>query len=104
MMKEFKTKTIIITKEGWKFLKNYDRSIRNYSKHSEEWLEKMWHQIERNGFKNDGANSKEYPIASNEIRVDNDSFNMSLDIAKNVLVANGFNYREDGYTIKGFGL
>lgn len=99
-MREFKHETLIIDKEGWKFLQNYYRTKRGFSEAKDEWLEKMW----KRAFKNGGANPKTHPIAENEIRIEQDSFLMKIEKVKSLLKENGFNYRQDGFIQEGMNL
>ena len=90
-MKEFKHETMVITKEAWKFLRNADRVKGGYSELKDEQLEKVW--------------SKTHPIAENEIRVENDSWNtFRIEEAKQKLTENGFAYRQDGFVAEGINL
>ena len=101
-MKEFKHETMVITKEAWKFLRNADRVKGGYSELKDEQLEKVWSKIY---FKNGGAYSKTHPIAENEIRVENDSWNtFRIEEAKQKLTENGFAYRQDGFVAEGINL
>lgn len=101
-MKEFKHETMVITKEAWKFLRNADRVKGGYSTLTDEQLEKVWGKI---AFRNGGAWSKTHPIAENEIRVENDSWNtMRIEDAKAILTENGFEYRQDGFVQEGINL
>ena len=62
-MREFKHETVIITKDAWKFLQDYDRESRGYQKVNPEWLERCWQRA----FRNEGANPQTHPIAAEEI-------------------------------------
>ena len=98
-MKEFKHETMVITKEAWKFLRNADRAKGGYSALTDEQLEKVWGKI---AFRNGGAWSKTHPIAENEIRVENDTWNtFRIEEAKQKLTENGFDYRQDGFVAEG---
>ena len=98
-MKTFAYETIIINKSAWKFLKNYDRQRGGFKKLSDEQLNNFWNKIDI--FKNRGANPATHPIKANEVRIDRDTFNMKLDMVKQVLEENGFKYRQDGFVSHG---
>lgn len=100
-MREFRHETLIITKEAWKFLKNHSRTSKGYSELEEEKLEKIWQRIDKEGFRNDGAPSKKYPITMNEMRINPDTFAFKWGTLKQILQDKGYGYREDGYIIDG---
>lgn len=95
---KFKHETIIITKEAWCFLRNENRKKAGCVSLNEEQLEKCWARIR---YRNHGANSEKYPIADNEIRIDCDSFNFRLEQVKEMLTANGYTFRQDGFIVEG---
>ncbi len=98
-MKTFKHETIIINKETWKFMRNLERRRGGFKLLNEEQLEKLWLKLK--DFRNQGANPKTHPIDKNEIRVDKDSFNMKWDYVKQIIIDNGFEYRQDGFVVEG---
>lgn len=100
-MREVKHETIIIEKEGWEFLKNQTLVMRGFKPRTQEQLDKEWNRIDRNGFRNDGANLKTHPIEENEIRVDPDEFSIGWDKIKQLIKDNGIKYRQDGYEVEG---
>ena len=98
-MKQFKHETIIISKEAWEFMKNFEREVHGYRIFNREWLDKLWSRMYcRNG----GANPATHPIKEDEVRVDRDSFNIRFENVKSELTAHGFNYRSDGFVAEGF--
>lgn len=96
-----KLATLIITHEAWKHLRNIERQRDGRCPLTSERLDNILNQIR---FKNGGANSKTHPIAPNEIRVSRDSFSIDIPALKSILDANGFAYREDGFSEVGFSL
>ena len=98
-MRKFAHETIIITKEAWKFMWNFEREVYGYKPCSDAQLENIWGRI---CSRNRGANPATHPIAENEVRVDCDTFNMRFENVKSELVANGFQYRKDGFVAEGF--
>ena len=96
-MRKFAHETIIITKEAWKFMWNFERAADGYKPCTDAQLENIWNRC----FRNKGANPATHPIADNEIRVDRDSFNMRFDGVKSTLDANGFGWRVDGFIAEG---
>lgn len=99
-VKEFKHETLIVKKEGWRFLQNYYRTSRGFQELKDEWLEKMWERA----FKNGGANPKTHPISEDEIRIERDSFLMKIEEVKLLLSKNGFSYRQDGFIQEGMNI
>ena len=95
---QFKNETIIINKETWIFLRNYERTIDGYPELTERQIERVWNGM---SIKNRGANPKTHPIADNEIRVDRDSFELKWDAIRSLITDNGFTYREDGFVAEG---
>lgn len=100
-MKKFESNTIIINKETWKFLRNYDRTSQGFSELSEESLERIWGKIL---FRNGGANSKIHPIADEEIRINRDTFTVPWSAIGEFIADNGFTYREDGFVEVGINI
>ena len=98
-MKQFKSETIIISKQAWFFLQNHQRLSRGGKAASESFLERAWNVVNRN----DGANPATHPINENEIRIDKDNFG-KLETVKSVLTEKGFGYRQDGFVVEGFNL
>lgn len=98
-MKEFRNETIIITKDAWAFMWNYERQAHGFKPCSDEQLNKIWGKM---CYRNRGANPATHPIDDNEIRVDRDTFNMRFEKVKSTLAANGFEYRQDGFVASGF--
>lgn len=98
MIREFKHETIIITKEAFFFLTQENRKKAMCSPLSEEQLEKRWTRIR---FRNRGASMEKHPIAENEIRISQDSFSFRFDRIKEMLTANGFIFRQDGFIEEG---
>lgn len=97
-MNEFRHETIIINKETWKFLWNYERKIGGCSELTDESLEIVWgYYVNRNH----GANSKTYLIAEDEVRIHKDTFGIPLNTIKALIIDNGFSYREDEFIVKG---
>lgn len=99
-MREFKNETVIITKEAWKFLQDYDRESRGYKKVNPEWLERCWQRA----FRNEGANPQIHPIAAEEIRIHKDCFSTAWDKVKSLLTEKGYGYRQDGFVLEGFNI
>ena len=99
-MREFKNETIVITKEGWFFLKQENRKKAGCQLMTQEQLEKAFGRIQ---YRNDGA-GKDHPIVDNEIRISKGSFNFRLEQMKQMLKDNGFDFREDGFVIEGINL
>lgn len=97
-MKKFEHETIIITKNAWKFMRNFERELHGFNPISNEQLDKIWGKIT---LRNGGANPKDFPIAENEIRVDKDTFNCKWENVKVTLSESGFDYRKDGFTETG---
>ena len=97
-MRNFKSETIIIKKDTWKVVRNYDRTRQGFSELSDDALEKSWSKLQ---WRNGGANPMIYPIANDEIRISKDSFTMSMDTIKSLLTSNGFDYRVDGFIVEG---
>lgn len=97
-MSNFKHETIILTKEAYRFAKDFERAEHGRKPLSETFFQHIWTQ----GFRNGGANPATHPIGENEIRVDRDSFGFSLARVKSALAANGFEWREDGFIQEGF--
>ena len=100
-MKKFSNDTIIVNKETWKFLKNYNRTSQGFSEMSDESLERFWNRLQ---WRNGGANSKTHPIAEDEIRIDRDTFSIRWDTIREFITDNGFAYREDGYIVVGINI
>lgn len=98
-MKAFAHETIIIGKEAWKFMWNFERKKGGFKPLNEEQLERLWLRIQ--DFRNRGANPKTHPIKKGEIRIDKDSFNIKWDVVKQTIVDNGFEYRQDGFVAEG---
>ena len=98
MIKEFKHETIIITKEAFFYLKAENRKKAQCSPLSEEQLEKAWERIR---YKNRGASMEKHPITDNELRISPDCFNFRFDQIKEMLTANGFTFRQDGFIEEG---
>ena len=98
-MKAFAHETIIINKEAWKFMWNFERQKGGFKPLTEEQLDKLWQRIQ--DFRNKGANPKTHPIKSNEIRIDKDSFDFKWDNVKQIIIDNGFEYRKDGFVAEG---
>ena len=97
-MRTWTSETIIVNQTAWKFLKNWDRTRRDYTALSDEALDKSWNRDE---FKNGGASRKTHPIADNEIRIDGGSFAARLEVVKAILIENGFEFRQDGFVEEG---
>ena len=89
-----KSRTLIIEKEGYFYLRNKMRQKMGYSILSYETLNRLWGKFR---FRNGGANSKTHPISDNEIRIDNSTFLLSIEGVKEALEKEGLKYREDGY-------
>ena len=99
MIREFKNETIIITKEAFFFLKNEDRRKAGCSIFNDEQLEKWWARMR---YRNGGASNEKHPISDNEVRISKDSFNFRFEQVKEMLKANGFTFRQDGFIEEGF--
>ena len=97
-MRKYTSETIIITKEAWVFIGNWDRTRLGHKPMNDKFIEHMWTQAFRNG----GANQATHPISDNEIRVDCDSFMARLADVKEHLQNNGYTYRQDGFITEGF--
>ena len=97
MIREFKNETIIITKEGFFFLTQKNREKARCTPLTAEQLEARWKRIR---YRNGGAGS-EHPIAENEIRISKDSFNFRFEQIKEMLKADGFDFRQDGFIQEG---
>ena len=97
-MRKFTSETIILTKEAWVLIKNWERASHGYKKLPDSFVEHVWAQAFRNG----GANSATHPISDNEIRVSRDSFSISLEEVKAELEKAGYGYRQDGFIEEGF--
>lgn len=98
MIREFKNETIIITKEGFFFLKNASRRKAGCQELSLEKLEQWWARMR---YRNGGASNIKHPINDNEVRVSKDSFNFRLDEVKAMLHAEGLTFRQDGFIEEG---
>lgn len=99
-MREFKHDTIIVNKETWIFIYNYERTREGFPELTERQIERIWNMAYRNG----GANSKTHPIAEDEIRIDRDTFSIRWDSIREFITDNGFEYREDGCVVVGINL
>lgn len=97
-MRKFTSETIILTKEAWVLIKNWERVSHGYKKLSDTFIDRVWSQCFRNG----GANPATHPISDNEIRVDRESFSISLEEVKAELEKAGYGYRQDGFIVEGF--
>lgn len=93
--REAKLETLIITKEGWKHLYQYNRKRKGCSLIPEDKLETSWNRNSR--YNNGGASKKTHPIADNEYRMTVDTFGISCDKAKVILKDAGLSYRQDGF-------
>lgn len=100
-MKTFKHETIIVKKDGWKFLRNLDRVSRGFTALSNDSLDKIW---DRTTVKNGGANPKEYPINDDEIRIDPDMFGIPWDDVKKSCYLNDLEWRRDGFLLEGINI
>lgn len=92
--REMKLETLIITKEGWKHLYQFNRKRKGCQPIPEDKLENSW---KRWSCRNGGASSKTHPIADNEIRITVDTFGIRCDKAKEILKEAGLTYRTDGF-------
>lgn len=95
-MRKATRESIIIQKEAWKFLWNLERQMGGFKPLTDDQLDRLWLRIE--DFRNRGANPATHPLREGEIRIDRDSFGMKFDDVKSALVAEGFTYRDDGFT------
>lgn len=93
-MKEFESETIVVKKDAWMFLWNYERILKGYKEVTEEQLNRIWNKIP---FLNGDASKDKFPILENEIRIDKNNFGFEMEKIKDVLTQNGFDFREDGY-------
>ena len=98
MIREFKNETIVITKEAFFFLKNENRKKSNCTLFNQEQLEQWWSRMK---YRNGGASKEKHPIGENEVRISKDSFNFRLEQVKEMLMANGFTFRQDGFIEEG---
>lgn len=93
--REAKLETLVITKEGWKHLYQFNRKRKGCKPLTEEQLEGSWKRGLR--FHNGGASSKTHPIAEDEVRITVDTFGIRCDNAKEILKEAGFTFRTDGF-------
>ena len=100
-MKKFANETIIIHKNGWKFMWNTEREKHGFAALSNEQLERIWSKIVS---KNRGANPATHPISNDEIRIDKDTFNMKWEDVKETLSNNGHAVRDDGFVAEGYNM
>ena len=98
-MKKFEHETIIINKEAWKFMWNFERKLGGFKPCTDAYLNKIWSKM---CFRNRGANPATHPIADDEIRLDRDSFRMNIKNLKHTLADNGYEFRQDGFIAEGF--
>lgn len=96
-MREFKNETIIVNKETWIFLRNYERTTQGFAELTERQIERIWSMVYRNG----GADPKTHPIAEDEVRIDKDTFGIRWSTIRSLITDNGFTYREDGFVVEG---
>ena len=101
-MKEFKYETIIISKEAWKFLNNFNRESKGFKALPDERLNAIWLRMRAHRVHNGGANPATHPVDENEIRIDRNSFDIKWDKVKQILASKNFEYRQDGYVAVGF--
>lgn len=99
-MEIFKNETIIVNKQGYFFLKNYNRQRKGFSLLDNEKLENSFKKIQ---YRNLGA-GQNYPLEQNEIRIEKYTFSMSIEEAKKLLEENGHTYRQDGFSATGINL
>lgn len=95
-MKQYRCDTVIITKEGWKYL--LQRAFAQGSRGKnlpEESMERAWNRKQNN--RNGGASPIKNPIAENEIRVNIYDFGLSVERVKELLDEQGMTWREDGF-------
>ena len=97
-MKAFEHETIIVTKDGWKFLRNLNRTTQGYSELTDEQLDRIW---DNTTIKNNGANPKTHPISENEIRIDDYMFSIKWDKIKEIIYKNNLEWRKDGFMLTG---
>lgn len=97
-MRKFKNETIVITKDAYFFLRNEFRVKEGYKPLNNEQLERIWSRFRS---RNIGENNKTHPIAENEIRIDKDTFGFKLELAKEMLMTNGFIFRQDDFIQEG---
>lgn len=93
MRREYRNRTLIITKEGFFFIKNEIKKSISGKPHSTGFLEREW----RRAAGHNPANREKYPIGANETRIVDGDFRLNQDEIKELLDANGFSYRDDGY-------
>lgn len=99
-MKQYKYSTVIIPKEGWKYLLQRAFSQGGGGRTlPEESIERAWNRAQNN--RNGGASPIKNPIAENEIRVDIDTFGLSAELIKKLLDEQGIAWRDDGYIAEG---
>ena len=89
-----KLETLVIKKDAYFFLKNWNRQTQGFSPLDNEQLEKFWTRLR---YRNQGASNKEHPIAENEIRITKDTFGVRIEYVKAVLNKNGHTYRQDNF-------
>lgn len=89
-----KLETLIITKEGYIFLRNRGRKKLLLQPLTKEQEIKAWNERIS---KNLGANNTKYPISENEIRIDKYSFNQQIEAIAIILKENNLPYRQDGF-------
>lgn len=98
-MKQYKYSTVIIPKEGWKYLLQRAFSQGGGGRTlPEESIERAWKRI---ASKNGGASPTKNPIAEDEIRVDMDTFGLNTELIKKLLDEQGISWREDGFITEG---
>ena len=109
-VKEFKVKTLVLKKEAWFALRNYERMKNKYHVIPHEAMERMFN---RSTMRNLGANSKTHPIADDEIRIIPSEYEMPVDEVMFFLeVLNGLAkeagkgpvFRDDGFEQEGINL
>jgi hypothetical protein len=89
-----KLETLIITKEGYIFLRNRGRKKLLLKPLTKEQEIKAWNE---RTFKNLGADNNKYPLYENEIRIDKHSFNQHVEKIAIILKENNLPYRQDGF-------
>lgn len=97
-MASYTHETIVITKEAWKFLRNFNRKIGGFRPVTDEMHERTWSKLNRNYC----ANPVSHPIGDDEIRIYPGCFEkIAWDEVKDMLIEGGLGYRDDGFRAKG---
>lgn len=90
MVRTFKHDSLLVNKESYCYIKQYNRKRRGYGPLSEESLDRLWKRIH--------CKEQNETLA----RIDKDTFSISMEQVKELLTSAGLTYIDDGKKVEGF--